>query len=158
MISRSMSTAALAAITLAALRVYPLNQTRSCSKYKRSRSPTPNGRSPENLAAINSTFNEQAPSRSPDGLSLYFGSTGPAPVARPDTDLWCHTEVVVSVPGNHPRTWGRRDSSVGDNARRSPSTGTSSSSRVLDWLGPQRHLCVAPRKPQGDFRGARRCC
>jgi hypothetical protein len=34
--------------------------------------------SPENLAAINSTFNEQAPSLSPDGLSLYFGSE-PAP-------------------------------------------------------------------------------
>jgi len=34
--------------------------------------------SPENLAAINSTFNEQAPSLSPDGLGLYFGSK-PAP-------------------------------------------------------------------------------
>src|SRR5881628_1802098 len=44
--------------------------------------------SPENLAAINSTFNEQAPSLSPDGLSLYFGSNRPRPGGSTDTDLW----------------------------------------------------------------------
>jgi hypothetical protein len=38
---------------------------------------------PVNVEAINSTFNEQAPSLSPDGLCLYFGSNRPRAGAQP---------------------------------------------------------------------------
>jgi len=37
---------------------------------------------------INSTFNEQAPTLSPNGLSLYFGSNRPREGGTTDTDLW----------------------------------------------------------------------
>ncbi|HEX7337835.1 MAG TPA: hypothetical protein VF252_11570 [Gemmatimonadales bacterium] len=44
---------------------------------------------PVNLGAtINTTFNEQAPTLSPDGLSLYFGSNRPRPGGSTDSDLW----------------------------------------------------------------------
>jgi len=54
--------------------------------------------SPENLAAINSTFNEQAPSLSPDGLSLYFGSNRPRPGGSTDTDLWVSHRTCDDCP------------------------------------------------------------
>jgi hypothetical protein len=71
---------------------------------------------PENLAAINSTFNEQAPSLSPDGLSLYFGSNRPRPGGSTDTDLWVSHRSCGDCPWETPVNLGTVvNSSVGDN-------------------------------------------
>jgi len=72
--------------------------------------------SPENLAAINSTFNEQAPSLSPDGLSLYFGSNRPRPGGSTDTDLWVSHRSCGDCPWETPLNLGLSvNSSAGDN-------------------------------------------
>jgi len=72
--------------------------------------------SPENLAAINSTFNEQAPSLSPDGLSLYFGSNRPRPGGSTDTDLWVSHKSCGDCPWGAPVNLGPVvNSSAGDN-------------------------------------------
>jgi len=72
--------------------------------------------SPENLAAINSTFNEQAPSLSPDGLSLYFGSNRPRVGGSTDTDLWVSHRECDDCPWETPVNLGPVvNSSVGDN-------------------------------------------
>jgi len=72
--------------------------------------------SPENLAAINSTFNEQAPSLSPDGLSLYFGSNRPRPGGSTDTDLWVSHKSCGDCPWGAPVNLGPVvNSSPGDN-------------------------------------------
>src|SRR2546425_3346081 len=72
--------------------------------------------SPENLATINSTFNEQAPSLSPDGLSLYFGSNRPRPGGSTDTDLWVSHRRCGDCPWETPVNLGPViNSSVGDN-------------------------------------------
>ena len=71
---------------------------------------------PENLAAINSTFNEQAPSLSPDGLSLYFGSNRPRPGGSTDTDLWVSHRGCGDCPWEAPVNLGPVvNSSAGDN-------------------------------------------
>ncbi len=73
---------------------------------------------PVNVEAINSTFNEQAPSLSPDGLSLYFGSNRPRAGGSTDTDLWVSHWSCTGVDCH----WGTPmnlgpvvNSSVGDN-------------------------------------------
>jgi len=72
--------------------------------------------SPENLAAINSTFNEQAPSLSPDGLSLYFGSNRPRVGGSTDTDLWVSHRSCGDCPWGTPENLGPVvNSSVVDN-------------------------------------------
>jgi len=72
--------------------------------------------SPENLATINSTFNEQAPSLSPDGLSLYFGSNRPRPGGSTDTDLWVSHRSCDDCSWGAPVNLGPVvNSSVGDN-------------------------------------------
>jgi WD40 repeat protein len=76
MISRSMSPAALAAIALL-LSACGTESEEVVFEMQAQSFPNSEWSSPENLAAINSTFNEQAPSLSPDGLSLYFGSNRP---------------------------------------------------------------------------------
>jgi WD40 repeat protein len=71
---------------------------------------------PENLGAINSTFNEQAPSLSPDGLSLYFGSNRPRPGGSTDTDLWVSHRSCSDCPWGTPANLGPVvNSGVGDN-------------------------------------------
>ncbi len=71
---------------------------------------------PVNLDAINSTFNEQAPSLSPDGLSLYFGSNRPRPGGSTDTDLWVSHRSCTDCPWETPVNLGPVvNSSVGDN-------------------------------------------
>jgi len=72
--------------------------------------------SPENLAAINSPFNEQAPSLAPDGLSLYFGSNRPRLGGSTDTDLWVSHRSCRDCPWGTPANLGPVvNSSVGDN-------------------------------------------
>src|SRR5213594_1530566 len=71
---------------------------------------------PENLIAINSRFNEQAPSLSPDGLSLYFGSNRPRPGGSTDTDLWVSHRSCGDCPWGTPENLGPVvNSSVVDN-------------------------------------------
>src|SRR5881628_241848 len=68
--------------------------------------------------AINSPFNEQAPSLSPDGLSLYFGSNRPRPGGSTDTDLWVSHRSCTDTdcPWETPVNLGPVvNSSVGDN-------------------------------------------
>jgi len=66
--------------------------------------------------AINSPFNEQAPSLSPDGLSLYFGSNRPRPGGSTDTDLWVSHRSCTDCPWQTPVNLGPVvNSSVGDN-------------------------------------------
>ena len=68
--------------------------------------------------AINSPFNEQAPSLSPDGLSLYFGSNRPRPGGSTDTDLWVSHRSCTGTdcPWETPVNLGPVvNSSVGDN-------------------------------------------
>ena len=71
---------------------------------------------PVNVATINSTFNEQAPSLSPDGLSLYFGSNRPRVGGSTDTDLWVSHRSCGDCPWQTPVNLGPVvNSSVGDN-------------------------------------------
>jgi Tol biopolymer transport system component len=72
---------------------------------------------PVNLGATtNSTFNEQAPSLSPDGLSLYFGSNRPRVGGSTDTDLWVSHRQCDDCPWGTPVNLGPVvNSSVGDN-------------------------------------------
>jgi len=71
---------------------------------------------PVNLGEINSTFNEQAPSLSPDGLSLYFGSNRPRAGGSTDTDLWVSHRSCGDCPWETPVNLGPVvNSSVGDN-------------------------------------------
>src|SRR6266850_4636284 len=72
---------------------------------------------PVNLGeTINTTFNEQAPSLSPDGLSLYFGSNRPRAGGTTDTDLWVSHRSCRDCPWETPVNLGPViNSSVGDN-------------------------------------------
>ncbi|HMG19221.1 MAG TPA: hypothetical protein VK573_10885 [Gemmatimonadales bacterium] len=71
---------------------------------------------PVNLEALNSTFNETAPTLSPDGLSLYFGSNRPRVGGSTDTDLWVSHRSCGDCPWDTPVTLGPVvNSSVGDN-------------------------------------------
>jgi len=71
---------------------------------------------PVNVGAINSTFNEQAPSVSPDGLSLYFGSNRPRAGGSTDTDLWVSHRSCGDCPWETPVNLGPVvNSSAGDN-------------------------------------------
>lgn len=72
---------------------------------------------PVNLGAtINSTFNEQAPTLSPDGLSLYFGSNRPREGGTTDTDLWVSHRSCGDCPWGTPVNLGPViNSSAGDN-------------------------------------------
>src|SRR6266480_1946367 len=115
MISRSMSTAALAAI---ALLLSACGTESDEVVFEMQASPFANSdwSSPENLVAINSTFNEQAPSLSPDGLSLYFGSNRPRAGGSTDTDLWVSHRSCSDCPWETPVNLGPViNSSVGDN-------------------------------------------
>lgn len=72
---------------------------------------------PLNLGStINSTFNEQAPSLSPDGLSLYFGSNRPRAAGSTDTDIWVSHRSCRDCPWETPVNLGPVvNSNVGDN-------------------------------------------
>ncbi len=72
---------------------------------------------PVNLGeTINSTFNEQAPSLSPDGLSLYFGSNRPRVGGSTDTDLWVSHRSCGDCAWETPVNLGPViNSSAGDN-------------------------------------------
>src|SRR6058998_1983997 len=72
---------------------------------------------PVNLGeTINSPSNEQAPSLSPDGLSLYFGSNRPRPGGSTDTDLWVSHRSCDDCSWGAPVNLGPVvNSSVGDN-------------------------------------------
>jgi Tol biopolymer transport system component len=115
MISLRMPTAALAPIALLLLACSPESdqvvfemQAQSFANSEWS--------SPENLAAINSTFNEQAPTLSPDGLSLYFGSNRPREGGSTDTDLWVSHRSCRDCRWGTPENLGPLvNSSVGDN-------------------------------------------
>src|SRR6266511_2149009 len=87
MISLRMPTAALAPIALLLLACSP-DSDQVVFEIQAQSFANSEWSSPENLGAINSTFNEQAPSLSPDGLSLYFGSNRPRVGGSTDTDLW----------------------------------------------------------------------
>src|SRR5437867_1541736 len=115
MISRSMSTAALAAIALLLSACSP-EPDQVVFEMQASSFANSEWSSPENLAAINSTFNEQAPSLSPDGLSLYFGSNRPRPGGSTDTDLWVSHKSCGDCPWGAPVNLGPVvNSSAGDN-------------------------------------------
>jgi Tol biopolymer transport system component len=115
MISRSMSTAALALIALPLSACGPgsdqvMFEMQAQSFANSEWSP------PANLEAINSTFNEQAPTLSPDGLSLYFGSNRPRAGGSTDTDLWMSHRSCGDCPWETPVNLGPVvNSSVGDN-------------------------------------------
>jgi len=115
MISGSISTAALAAITLL-LSACGTESDEVVFEMQAQSFANSEWSSPENLAAINSTFNEQAPSLSPDGLSLYFGSNRPRPGGSTDTDLWVSHRSCGDCPWGTPVNLGPVvNSSVGDN-------------------------------------------
>src|SRR6266571_685290 len=109
--------------------------------------------SPENLAPINSTFNEQAPSLSPDGLTLYFGSNRPRPGGSTDTDLWVSHRSCTDCAWETPANLGPIvNSSVGDNGPSLSLDGHALLHECTDWRRPQRHLRVAPRGPERGLR------
>ncbi len=115
MISRSMSTAALAAIALL-LSACGTESDEVVFEMQASSFANSDWSSPENLVAINSTFNEQAPSLSPNGLSLYFGSNRPRSGGSTDTDLWVSHRQCDDCPWETPVNLGPViNSSVGDN-------------------------------------------
>ena len=67
-------------------------------------------------STINSPFNEQSPTLSPDGLSLYFGSNRPRAGSSTDTDLWVSHRSCEDCPWEPPVNLGPvANSSVGDN-------------------------------------------
>lgn len=72
---------------------------------------------PVNLGmTINTTFNDQSPSLSADGLSLYFGSNRPRAGGSTDTDLWVSHRSCGECPWGTPVNLGPVvNSSVGDN-------------------------------------------
>jgi len=112
-----MSTAALAAITLL-LFACTAESDQVVFEIQAQSFANSEWSSPENIVAINSTFNEQAPSLSPDGLSLYFGSNRPRVGGSTDTDLWVSHWSCTDVDCH----WGTPvnlgpvvNSSVGDN-------------------------------------------
>ena len=117
MISLRMPTAALAPIALLLLACSP-DSDQVVFEIQAQSFANSEWSSPENLGAINSTFNEQAPSLSPDGLSLYFGSNRPRVGGSTDTDLWVSHWSCTDVDCH----WGTPvnlgpvvKSSVGDN-------------------------------------------
>jgi len=114
MISRSTSTVAL----VVALQLLACGSESDQVTFEMQASSFANSEwsSPENIAAINSTFNEQAPSLSPDGLSLYFGSNRPRAGGSTDTDLWVSHRSCGDCPWETPVNLGPVvNSSVGDN-------------------------------------------
>ena len=72
---------------------------------------------PVNLGmTINTTFNDQSPTLSADGLSLYFGSNRPRAGGSTDTDLWVSHRSCGECPWGTPVNLGPVvNSSVGDN-------------------------------------------
>jgi len=115
MISRSTSTAASALIALMLL-ACGSESDQVTFAMQASSFANSEWSSPENLEAINSTFNEQAPSLSSDGLSLYFGSNRPRPGGSTDTDLWVSRRSCDDCPWETPVNLGPVvNSSVGDN-------------------------------------------
>src|SRR6266511_2162591 len=115
MISLRMPTAALAPIALLLLACSP-DSDQVVFEIQAQSFANSEWSSPENLVAINSTFNEQAPSLSPDGLSLYFGSNRPRPGGSTDTDLWVSHRQCDDCHWGTPVNLGPViNSSVGDN-------------------------------------------
>lgn len=117
MISHSMSTAASALIALLLSACGP-DSDQVVFEMQAQAFANSEWSAPVNLEAINSTFNEQAPSLSPDGLSLYFGSNRPRAGGSTDTDLWVSHWSCTDVDCH----WGTPmnlgpvvNSSVGDN-------------------------------------------
>jgi hypothetical protein len=114
MISRSMATAALALIAL--LSACGTDADQVVFEMQAQSFANSVWSSPENVAAINSTFNEQAPTLAPDGLSLYFGSNRPRAGGSTDTDLWVSHRSCGDCPWGTPVNLGPVvNSSAGDN-------------------------------------------
>jgi Tol biopolymer transport system component len=115
MMSRSISTAGLALIGLL-LSACGTESDQVTFEIQAQSFANSEWSSPENIAAINSTFNEQAPSLSPDGLSLYFGSNRPQVGGSTDTDLWVSHRQCDDCPWETAVNLGPVvNSSVGDN-------------------------------------------
>jgi Tol biopolymer transport system component len=116
MMSRSISTAALALIALL-LSACGTESDQVTFELQAHSFAGSEWSAPVNLGTtINSTFNEQAPTLSPDGLSLYFGSNRPRAGGSTDTDLWVSHRSCGECPWGTPVNLGPGvNSSAGDN-------------------------------------------